>query len=520
MADLQIVWFKRDLRLQDHAPLRQAAEAGPVVPVYAFEPSQLRHPDASARHAGFVLECLAELERDLADRGLKLLVWRGELVDLLTAIRRQAPIGGLWSHEETGHLASYARDRAVAAWCRDHGVPWTELPQMGVVRRLGSRDGWARRWEAFMSEPLAAVPDRMEPGRLRLEGDFPELRELGFADGDAPRRQPGGRQAGRRILEAFLAERAAQYRGCLSSPLKAATGSSRLSPYLAWGAVSLREVVQASRTRRRELREDPLDRGRARELASLAAFESRLHWHCHFIQKLESEPELERRNVHRGYDGLREDAFDPARFEAWRRGETGFPLLDACMARLRETGWINFRMRAMLMSVAAHHLWLHWPEPARHLAGLFLDYEPGIHYPQAQMQAGVTGINALRIYNPVKQARDQDPEGRFVRQWLPALRRVPDAYLFEPWRMPPELQSRCGVRLGRDYPSPVVDLGESLRLARARYQAWRRRPGLREESARVLRRHGSRGNPDRIPERRPLRDPAQPCLFGPAELEA
>src|SRR5690606_11915479 len=170
----------------------------------------------------------------------------------------------------------------------------------------------------------------------------------------------------------------------------------------------------------------------------------------------------------------------------------GVPLVDACMAMLTQTGWLNFRMRAMLMSFAAYPLWLHWREPGLHLARLFTDYEPGIHWPQVQMQSGVTGINALRVYNPVKQARDHDPDGVFVRRWLPALRQVPDAWLFEPWKMPSNVQAACGVLIGRDYPTPLVEPDAGLRAARARIDGWRKRPGLKEETQRVFLQHGSR----------------------------
>lgn len=184
--------------------------------------------------------------------------------------------------------------------------------------------------------------------------------------------------------------------------------------------------MQATQQRQARLKadDDPLA---PRQRQSLAAFMSRMHCHCHFIQKLESEPELESRNLHRGCDGLREGDWNPAHFEALQAGRTGWPMVDACVAMLRATGWLYFRMRAMLVSVAAYPLWLHWRPVGLWLARQFLDYEPGIHWSQMQMQVGTTGINTTRVYNPIKQAQEHDPDGVFVRRWQLHLRHVPDA---------------------------------------------------------------------------------------------
>jgi deoxyribodipyrimidine photo-lyase len=226
--------------------------------------------------------------------------------------------------------------------------------------------------------------------------------------------------------------------------------------------------------------------------ASLRSFVSRLHWHCHFIQKLEDEPGLERRNLHRGYDGLRPEQPDPGRVAAWIEGRTGFPFVDACMRALAATGWLNFRMRAMVMSFSSYHLWQHWRGPAIALARRFTDFEPGIHYPQAQMQSGTTGVNTARIYNPVKQSRDQDPEGVFIRRWVPELAALPDSWLHEPWAAPAALLSDRGLRLGETYPLPLVDPVLAAREARERIHALRRTPDHRALAGEVQQKHGSR----------------------------
>ena len=283
----------------------------------------------------------------------------------------------------------------------------------------------------------------------------------------------------------------------MSSPVTGEWGCSRLSPHLAFGTLSVREVhqrVQAQRSR------SDLAPGWK---ASLAAFDKRLHWHCHFIEKLESEPEFKVRNMLKVFDGLREAALRQRLFEAWRDGRTGYPFVDACMRSLRATGWLNFRMRAMLVSFASYQLWLHWREPALHLARCFTDYEPGIHYPQVQMQSGTTGINTLRMYNPVKQSRDQDPDGVFIRRWCPELARLPDEYLREPWTLPQERWQARGFTPGGDYRLPVVDHIATVRLARARFSEWRKQhPEFFEQAKAMKEKHGSRS---RQPQQRRLK---------------
>jgi deoxyribodipyrimidine photo-lyase len=259
----------------------------------------------------------------------------------------------------------------------------------------------------------------------------------------------------------------------------------------------MRQVHQATEKRRRELRALKKEGAAfdSRWLRSLSSFAGRLGWHCHFMQKLEDEPAIEFENMSRAFDGLREDEFDERRFEAWCRGETGYPMVDACMRALHRSGWINFRMRAMLVSFASYHLWLDWRPTARYLARQFLDFEPGIHYPPVQMQWGTTGINAVRIYSPVKQARDQDPEGVFIRRYLPELAKVPPEHLHEPHTMSLAQQRESSCIIGEDYPSPIVEHAVAYRLARRRINEVGRRQAAREEARRVYLKHGSRRRP-------------------------
>ena len=249
----------------------------------------------------------------------------------------------------------------------------------------------------------------------------------------------------------------------------------------------MREVVQQTRAHIAQL--PPIA---SRHRAGLTAFTSRLYWHCHFIQKLESEPAIEWRNMHRGYDGLREQDFDFEKFEALKEARTGWPMVDACVTMLKETGWLNFRMRAMLVSVAAYPLWLHWRPVGEWLATQFLDYEPGIHWSQLQMQSGTTGINTTRVYNPIKQAQDHDPKGIFVRRWLPAMRHIPNTWLFEPWKMPVELQHSVGIKPGLELAPPIVDLATATRESKHKLHALRKTTEVRKGKEAVIEKHASR----------------------------
>ncbi len=487
---LQIVWFKRDLRVQDNEALTRAAETGTVLPLYIVEPGLWRQPDMSGRHWACIRDGLLSLSRDLARLGQPLIIRSGEAVEVLKALLDQHHVTGVWSHQETGNAWTYRRDQAVAGLLRERGIAWHQPRQHGVVRGPLDRDGWSRQWEALMTAPRFTPPGLHAVAGLE-PGQAPDSPDHAMPYDPCPGRQQGGRAAAEQALHSFLEQRGARYHLEMSSPRSASASCSRLSAHLAWGTLSMREVLQATRQRRAEIKQRPPAQRGAWGRA-LAAFEGRLHWHCHFMQKLESEPRFEFENMQRATSGLRNPHCDPERLRAWKTGNTGWPLVDACMRSLVHTGWINFRMRAMLMSVASYQLWLHWREPALHLARLFVDYEPGIHYPQAQMQSGTTGINSLRIYNPVKQSLDQDGDGIFIRTWVPELSRVGNSWIHTPWQMPAEIQRDCGVLIGRDYPAPLVDHEAAARQARQTIMQARRGADARSESKSIQARHGSR----------------------------
>jgi deoxyribodipyrimidine photo-lyase len=504
---IHLVWLKRDLRIADHAALHAACRNGNVVVLYVYEPELLAAAEHDSSHLVFINQSLRELDIELQKRGAQLTVRRGQLPEVFEALHQEHPIAALYSHEETGGDLTYKRDTRVAAWAKSHGIPWHEPPQFGVFRRLRSRDGWASKWEERMLQPILRAPDTIPSAQNVESGHVLDAADLGLAASTKSAAQVGGETSAIATVRSFLGERGMHYRADMSSPESGWEGCSRLSPHLAYGTISLRTVYKRTLRQAQNVKlqlqsaKPTLSSADAKSwLNSLTSFQGRLHWHCHFMQKLESQPAIEFQNISRSYDGLRENDHNTELFEAWKAGQTGYPMIDACMRALHQTGWINFRMRAMLVSFAAYDLWLHWRPVGVYLATQFLDYEPGIHFSQLQMQSGTTGINTLRIYNPVKQAQEQDPTGAFIRRYVPELRELPTEYLAAPWMTPPLLQLAAGCVIGKQYPLPIVDHLKAIARAKLRIAQVRGTGEERREARAVHERHGSRRGP-RTPHR-------------------
>jgi len=485
-----IYWLKRDLRLQDNPALTAAIEEARVSDcsiaiIYIFEPSLINDEHYSDRHWRFVNQSLDSLQSQLLPINASVNMFFDEALSVFKNIQSLHGNFKVFSHQETGILKTFKRDLQLKKYFQNEKLNWIEVPQIGIQRARINRDGWIEAWRKQVNKPIInfSVDQCKHLNWLALDiGDL-EKKQISKWQEEGECYQIGGEQHAHSVLDDFVKRRSDYYMQSISKPLQSQTGCSRLSPYLAWGNLSIRQVYQAQKNARKE-------RGNK---FNFTAFASRLRWQAHFIQKFESECEMETRNLNSGFDRLAR-TYDEQKFQAWATGNTGFPLVDACMRCLHQTGYINFRMRAMLVSFATELLWLPWQPVAKHLARLFLDFEPGIHYSQIQMQAGVTGINAIRIYNPIKQSYDNDSDGEFILQWCPELRKLPPEIIHEPWNLTSMDELLYEFQVGKDYPNPVIDFKQAYGHARDTLFATKKTALVRHENKRILAKHTFRSD--------------------------
>ena len=454
---MQVLWFKRDLRLSDHLPLfeamRNAKHHGLVLPLYIHEPSQISDSHTARQHQLFVHECLDDLQHQFNNVGGYLHEELGEAVDVLAALHTQFKFTHLWAHQETTQLSQYARDKAVAAWCKNAGVTFIELPQNNVQRSTFMANAFADKVNFQTYLDRAAQEEIKNPAGRNLAAFFapkpPRVLNRSAvphaAGEDKLLRMKGGRAQARAVAAKFFTpSKLKSYPFSISSPLKAWNGCSRLSPYLAYGVVSDREVLQKLNA----LVNTVHGQGNAEFIAKVedAArfFVERLIWRQGYFQQFENHTSLETDAFYSDEPTETNEEY----LNAWQRGCTGFAYVDACQRFLQQTGWLNMRARATLVSFACVQLGLPWRPVALYLAQQFLDFEPAIHYGQVRIASGTSHFSQMLVYDPVKQQLEQDPKGEFVKRWLP----------------------EYGTA---NYPEPIVDNAESLKLGKARLHAMR-----------------------------------------------
>lgn len=457
--EIQLIWFKKNLRVEDNKILEKLNSNTPSVWVYFFESKIIKALDYSDFHLKFHLDCLIGLYKNLQKLNIPLLFLESDLPEGFDFFLDNYRLTRVFSHEETWNFITYNRDIQVRKYFESNWIEFIEYPTNWVVRRLKNRDKRAKIRDQRFSKVLY-TPKIMQ-NTPNISDQIVETSKATFKKYRNKTKsiktiQKWGEENAIRILNSFLEERSINYSRNISKPLESMDSCSRLSPYIASWCISIKYVLKEASKKIVTLKQKS-DKDSNQHAKSINFFLARIFWQSHFIQKLESNPEIEFNNLNPVFDKVRnqENKYLIDKFFAW---ETGIPLIDAIILQLNSTGWCNFRSRAMLVSFICNTCMQPWQSVSKKLAKLFVDYEPWIHYPQLQMQSWTTWINTIRIYNPVVNWEKYDPWWNFVCRYIPKLKKLPKEYIHKPreWHGFYNL----------DYPKPIVDLYQANKEAR------------------------------------------------------
>ncbi len=458
---MNIVWFRRDLRLVDQESLSRACQGqAAVLPCVVVDPALFGWSEISPARLRFWFDAVQELDRQLLNRGSRLILLEGAAATVICATLQQILAQGhhpqLFFNRDLQEINDRQRDAQVIKFCQEAQIP-CQLGRNNFLQTADCWDHWHREYYHYVHQPVPVVPESI---RTPTIANLPEITIDQLAIKYSHYWQtttvyfPGGEVAAGNVLQSFLIDRFPGYHWKISRPWLTQQGAtSHLSPHLAWGTISIRTVYQQATARAQQFAPS------SKQQFALNAFRLRLRWQCSFSQRFYFHPEMVCQNRFPEFDAWYQNqplsGAQQELFQAWQAGETGFPLIDASMRQLRTMGWMNFRMRAMCATFLTINCGISWHHGALHFMQHLVDGDLAIDHWQWQMQAGITNplSEIFRIYNPAKNLAEKDPSLEFVRFWVPELRGYSLA----------ELTQQAYLR-ETFYPEPIVDWQQTRKV--------------------------------------------------------
>lgn len=462
-----IMWFRRDLRTHDLPALAEASSAPSILPCFVFDDRLLtRGRFPSSARTGFMLGCLEELRESLRALGATLILRRGRPEEILPRLAEEIGAGSVHWTADVSPWAKW-RDSRVSAVLAEGGVTAHPHPGAYIVDAPGAiRSGkdrpytvyspFAKAWREIERREPESPPERLNLAGEMDPGELPTLEDLGLEEISERTSFEPGEAAAREAAREFRNRGLDEYDKTRNSP---AGGSSRFSPYLRWGCLSPLELERKLGTRAGE---------------GARVFRSELAWREFYAAVIDNFPAVTRDEFQERYRGTLNWQNDEELLEAWKRGRTGYPLIDAGMRELLQDGWMHNRVRMVVASFLTKDLHLDWREGERWFMERLVDGDIASNNGGWQWVASVGTDPApyfQRMFNPMTQQERFDPEGIYVRRWVPELREVPTKHLVRPWLMDEDEQERAGCRIGAEYPEPVIDHAEERRFAIERYRS-------------------------------------------------
>ncbi|MEO6207451.1 MAG: deoxyribodipyrimidine photo-lyase [Candidatus Limnocylindrales bacterium] len=471
-----IVWFRRDLRLHDHPALLAAcADSDEVVPLYILDPTLINGRFASPNRTWFLLESVRALRLGLRELGSDLVVRVGDPREIVVATALATGADAVYLSRDHAPFGR-ARDAAVAATLASAGIAWHPR-RGGLVQepdevRTGEGGSFTvyspfrRAWEVLERRAVRGVPDHIPALPAGMgSGPIPSQADLGAGAGPGPTADANqlpkpGEPAARRRLERWVSDGIQGY-ASQRDRMDLVGGTSRLSADLHLGLLSPTEVVESAQ-------HSGTGDGQRR-------YANELVWREFYAHVLFHRPSVRTRAFREEYESI-PWSDDDAALAAWQHGRTGYPIVDAGMRQLTVTGWMHNRARMITASFLTKDLLIDWRRGESHFMRHLVDGDVASNNGGWQWSAS-TGTDPqpyFRIFNPILQGKRFDPDGDYVRRWVPELARVRTGRIHAPWEMSDAEQAEAGCRIGLDYPAPIVDHGEARARALAVYEAARR----------------------------------------------